>query len=129
MWLCVCGCVCVQEEDADSDALLGPGIPPKFRGMYELFAVVSHKGRSASAGHYMAWVRKKGGTCSVRLRAMGGVSHGWLFTVAVRCVLAADDWYCFDDDAVSPCKTEHVKALKGGGDWDMTYIVFYRAKE
>ena len=89
-----------MEEDADSDALLGPGIPPKFRGMYELFAVVSHKGRSASAGHYMAWVRKKG-----------------------------DDWYCFDDDAVSPCKTEHVKALKGGGDWDMTYIVFYRAKE
>ena len=41
----------------------------------------------------------------------------------------ADDWYCFDDDMVSPCKTEHVKQLKGGGDWDMTYIVFYRAKE
>ena len=59
---------------------------------------------------------------------MAGCSR-WLCDVAVRCVLAADDWYCFDDDAVSPCKTEHVKALKGGGDWDMTYIVFYRAKE
>lgn len=53
---------------------------------YELFAVVSHKGRSSSAGHYMGWARASG-----------------------------DDWFCFDDDAVSPCKTEHVKALKGGG--------------
>lgn len=89
-----------MEEDAGSDDLLGPGIPKEFRGLYECFAVVSHKGRSASSGHYMGWVRRQG-----------------------------DDWLCFDDDAVSPCKSEHVKALKGGGDWDMTYLVFYRAKE
>lgn len=91
------GDVKMEEDDGD---LLGPGIPDEFRGMYELFAVVSHKGRSASSGHYMGWVRAEG-----------------------------DNWYCFDDDAVSPCKTEHITALKGGGDWDMAYIVFYRAKQ
>ena len=30
-------------------------------GFYELSAVLTHKGRSSSSGHYVAWVRKKGG--------------------------------------------------------------------
>ena len=40
-----------------------------------------------------------------------------------------DDWYVFDDDEVSPCKTEDVLKLKGGGDWHMSYLNFYRAKK
>lgn len=39
-----------------------------------------------------------------------------------------DDWYCYDDDDVSPCKTEDIMKLKGGGDWHMAYLAFYRAK-
>lgn len=39
-----------------------------------------------------------------------------------------DDWLNFDDDGVSPCKTENVMQLKGGGDSDMAYLVFYRIK-
>ena len=39
-----------------------------------------------------------------------------------------DDWLNFDDSIVSPCKTEHAMALKGGGDSDMAYLVFYRLK-
>ena len=27
-----------------------------------------------------------------------------------------DDWLCFDDDNVSPCKTEDIQKLKGGGN-------------
>ena len=38
-----------------------------------------------------------------------------------------EDWFVFDDDEVSPCKTEDVLKLKGGGDWHMSYINFYRA--
>ena len=30
-------------------------------GYYELQAVLTHKGRSSSSGHYVAWVRRKGG--------------------------------------------------------------------
>jgi ubiquitin carboxyl-terminal hydrolase 14 len=40
-----------------------------------------------------------------------------------------DNWLCFDDDEVSPCKTEDILPLKGGGDYHMAYIAFYRAKE
>jgi ubiquitin carboxyl-terminal hydrolase 14 len=58
-------------------------------GYYELYAVLTHIGRSADSGHYMAWVRD-GNT---------------------------DNWWKFDDDKVSPVKTEDVLKLEGGGDW------------
>jgi ubiquitin carboxyl-terminal hydrolase 14 len=69
------------------------------KGNYELFAMVTHKGRLADGGHYMGWVRQDG-----------------------------DDWLVFDDDEASPCKTETVMQLKGGGDSDMAYLAFYRHK-
>ena len=43
--------------DVDSDEAAGIGIPKDFRGNYELFALVTHKGRSSSGGHYMGYVR------------------------------------------------------------------------
>jgi ubiquitin carboxyl-terminal hydrolase 14 len=90
-------------SQGDKDAVLGsPGInlPTNFQGEYELFALVSHKGRSADSGHYIGWVRQEG-----------------------------DNWICFDDDQVDECKTSDVLLLKGGGDRDMGYLLFYRAKK
>ena len=90
-------------SQGDKDAVLGsPGInlPANFQGEYELFALVSHKGRSADSGHYIGWVRQDG-----------------------------DNWICFDDDQVDECKTSDVLLLKGGGDRDMGYLLFYRAKK
>ncbi|KDO35757.1 hypothetical protein SPRG_18899 [Saprolegnia parasitica CBS 223.65] len=84
---------------ANGRASAGIGLPLDFQGNYELFAVVTHKGRSADSGHYIGWARVKD-----------------------------DDWLCFDDDNVSPCKTEDIQKLKGGGDWHMAYLTFYRAK-
>eukprot|EP00611_Tribonema_gayanum_P012172 TRINITY_DN22822_c0_g1_i1.p1 TRINITY_DN22822_c0_g1~~TRINITY_DN22822_c0_g1_i1.p1 ORF type:complete len:617 (-),score=235.18 TRINITY_DN22822_c0_g1_i1:454-2232(-) len=78
----------------------GPGLPADFKGNYELFAVVTHKGREADGGHYMGWVRQGG-----------------------------DDWLVFDDADVSPCKTEDIMKLNGGGDWHMAYLTFYRYKD
>jgi len=90
-------------SDAESDAatakLRAAGLSADFKGTYELFAVVTHKGRSADAGHYIGWVRQKG-----------------------------DQWLCFDDDTVSECRTENILDLKGGGDYDMASMLFYRAK-
>lgn len=40
-------------------------------GYYELQAVLTHKGRSSSSGHYVAWVRRHGGQFSAT----------WLFHV------------------------------------------------
>ena len=75
------------------------GVPETAKGNYELYGVVTHKGRDAESGHYMGWVRQNG-----------------------------DDWLVFDDEDVSECKTEDIMKLSGGGDWHMAYLAFYRFK-
>lgn len=92
-----------------SEVSVGPGLPPNFQGKYELFAVVTHKGRDADGGHYMSWVK---------------ADHHEMESKDEN-----DDWFVFDDDEVSPCKTEDILKLKGGGDWHIAYLCFYRAKQ
>lgn len=94
---------------------VGPGLPKDFQGLYELFAVVTHKGRDADGGHYMAWVKAEGDFGKVGKIEGSNVDN--------------ENWFVFDDDEVSPCKTEDVLKLKGGGDWHMSYLNFYRAKK
>jgi ubiquitin carboxyl-terminal hydrolase 14 len=67
-------------------------------GRYQLSAVLTHKGRSADSGHYVAWVRQADGT-----------------------------WALFDDDKIIPKTQEDVLALSGGGDWHMAYLIMYTA--
>eukprot|EP01138_Halocafeteria_seosinensis_P008313 gb/GECG01008495.1/.p1 GENE.gb/GECG01008495.1/~~gb/GECG01008495.1/.p1 ORF type:complete len:553 (+),score=75.64 gb/GECG01008495.1/:1-1659(+) len=97
-----------NSTDIISSEDIGVGLPDDFRGLYELFAIVTHKGRSSNSGHYMGWVRQGPPGNSER--------NG------------SDDWLVFDDDEVSPCNTEHIQRLKGGGDDHMAYLLFYRAK-
>ena len=98
----------------DTPKAVGPGLPENFQGLYELFAVVTHKGRDADGGHYMGWVKaeKRG-----EVQKIADTDED------------NEDWYVFDDDEVSPCKTEDVLKLKGGGDWPLAYLNFYRAKK
>ncbi|XP_019853603.1 PREDICTED: ubiquitin carboxyl-terminal hydrolase 14-like [Amphimedon queenslandica] len=65
-------------------------------GYYELIAVLTHRGRSSSSGHYVAWVRKQPG-----------------------------QWFKYDDDDVTMVTDEEIKKLSGGGDWHMAYILVY----
>jgi ubiquitin carboxyl-terminal hydrolase 14 len=102
----------VQDEE-DTPSPVGPGLPSSFQGHYELFAVVTHKGRDADGGHYMAWVKASNNAGKVEKTGDTDDDN--------------EDWFVFDDDEVSPCKTEDVLKLKGGGDWHMAYINFYRA--
>lgn len=48
--------------------------------------MLTHRGRSSSSGHYVAWVRQRG-----------------------------DVWLKCDDDQVSPVTSEEVLKLSGGG--------------
>lgn len=68
-------------------------------GMYELFALVTHKGRAADSGHYIGWAR--------------GPNKG--------------EWFQYDDDVVTKQKDDDIQKLFGGGDWHMAYLCFYRA--
>jgi len=104
-----------MEPEEVHEPPVGPGLPVDFQGIYELFAVVTHKGRDADGGHYMGWVKAE--TQGNDMAKIGDTDE------------ANEDWFVFDDDEVSPCKTEDVLKLKGGGDWHMSYLNFYRAKK
>ncbi|CAG2119555.1 unnamed protein product, partial [Medioppia subpectinata] len=65
-------------------------------GFYELQAVLTHKGRSSSSGHYVGWIRRK-----------------------------EDEWFQCDDDTVAPVKADDILRLSGGGDWHCAYVLLY----
>lgn len=68
-------------------------------GIYDLVAVLTHKGRSADSGHYVGWVKQESGK-----------------------------WIEFDDDNPIPQREEDITKLSGGGDWHMAYICMYKAR-
>ena len=62
--------------------------------------MLTHKGRTSSSGHYVGWARTAG-----------------------------DQWACFDDEKVTPCKIEDIMKLTGGAaDWHTAYVVLYGPK-
>mmetsp|Transcript_2653 Transcript_2653/g.7188 ORF Transcript_2653/g.7188 Transcript_2653/m.7188 type:complete len:491 (-) Transcript_2653:141-1613(-) len=98
--------------------------PSRVTGQYELVAVLTHKGRSSDAGHYVGWVREeeqqqKDAAASAEQNAAKRSKKG-------------DDgvpgWVKFDDDTVSAVTSDEVLRLHGGGDWHMGYLFLYRAK-
>ncbi|CAO3621166.1 unnamed protein product [Mucor fragilis] len=85
-------------EYLDPELIKDVGCNPT--GQYELAAVLTHVGRSADSGHYIAWVKK-----------------------------GPNEWHKFDDDKVSVLQDADIERLDGGGDWHTAYIVLYKAKK
>lgn len=87
----------------------------KDSGMYELFAVITHKGRAADSGHYIGWTRGKNGVNTP------------ISTIPLLIPSTENEWFKHDDDVVTKHTDDDIKALSGGGDWHMAYVCFYRA--
>jgi ubiquitin carboxyl-terminal hydrolase 14 len=90
-----------DEPDGKKPRLAASAAFDNHTGLYELAALVTHKGRDADGGHYVAWVKEK-----------------------------ADQWLLYDDERVSRVKDDDIKKLSGSGgvDWHMAYFAFYRAR-
>ncbi|KAF9221830.1 cysteine proteinase [Gyrodon lividus] len=88
-------------------------------GLYELVAIVTHKGAYADSGHYIGFVKK----C---------VFHGGKSTAASTSEKAFDeddeDWYKFDDDKVSVFPKEKLGTIDGGGEDSSAYVLLYKTK-
>ncbi|OAF69556.1 hypothetical protein A3Q56_02661 [Intoshia linei] len=69
-------------------------------GMYELIAVLTHKGRTSNSGHYVGWVTFYEGS-----------------------------WVKLDDDSVTAIHYEDILKLSGGGDWHCAYSLIYASKQ
>ncbi|KAK4590962.1 hypothetical protein RGQ29_021242 [Quercus rubra] len=85
--------IATSEEGVPSDS------GTQMTGIYDLVAVLTHKGRSADSGHYVAWVKQESGK-----------------------------WIEFDDDSPIAQREEDITKLSGGGDWHMAYICMYKAR-
>ncbi|XP_065355905.1 ubiquitin carboxyl-terminal hydrolase 14 [Calliphora vicina] len=68
-------------------------------GYYTLQAVLTHKGRSSTSGHYVAWVKQ-----------------------------TEEIWFKFDDDVVTSVTSDEILRLSGGGDWHCAYVLLYGPK-
>ena len=66
--------------------------------------IVSHRGRSADSGHYVAWIRQSDDE---------------------------NDWLEFNDDVVTPRNKEEITRLTGSGGADdhIAYLCLYRTKK
>ncbi|CAG8541553.1 1495_t:CDS:10 [Paraglomus occultum] len=83
------------------DPELAQDVGANVTGLYELGAVLTHRGRLADSGHYMAWVRQED----------------------------SDNWIKYDDDKVQAVTEEEILKLDGGGDWHIAYILLYRSRK
>ncbi|CAJ2663720.1 ubiquitin carboxyl-terminal hydrolase 6 [Trifolium pratense] len=97
----------VKMSDAEGSSNGEPSVAPmeegeketQMTGVYDLVAVLTHKGRSADSGHYVGWVKQENGK-----------------------------WIEFDDDNPKPRLQDDITRLSGGGDWHMAYIIMYKAR-
>lgn len=88
-----------EPSNSTSDQGAEPEKETQVTGVYDLVAVLTHKGRSADSGHYVAWVKQESGK-----------------------------WIEYDDDNPIPQREEDITKLSGGGDWHMAYICMYKAR-
>jgi len=106
-----------EEEELQKlvDTDLKADVGASLTGLYELVALVTHKGASADSGHYIGWVRKD----AVSRTVSDNVDD----QEADREV-----WYKFDDDKVSTVDKDKISQLDGGGEDSTAYILLYRTK-
>ncbi|KAJ7456957.1 hypothetical protein FB451DRAFT_1275366 [Mycena latifolia] len=81
-------------------------------GLYELVAIVTHKGAAADAGHYIGFVKKS-------------VFHPPKLGEELE---SDEDWYKFDDDKVSIFPKDKLATLDGGGEDSSAYVLLYKTK-
>ncbi|GAU27391.1 hypothetical protein TSUD_356260, partial [Trifolium subterraneum] len=85
----------VKMSDAEGSSNGEPSVAPmeegeketQMTGVYDLVAVLTHKGRSADSGHYVGWVKQENGK-----------------------------WIEFDDDNPKPRLQDDITRLSGGGE-------------
>ncbi|KAJ7630053.1 hypothetical protein DFH06DRAFT_1056688 [Mycena polygramma] len=105
-----------ERELAELEALVDPGLKNdvgcSVSGLYELVAIVTHKGAAADAGHYIGFVKKS-------------VFHPPKLGEEQE---SDEDWYKFDDDKVSIFPKDRLNTLDGGGEDSSAYVLLYKTK-
>jgi len=107
-----------EKERTELEALIDPNVKEDVgaspTGLYELVAIITHKGAAAEAGHYIGFVKKS--VFHAREGEQGSLEDD------------DEDWYKFDDDKVSVFPAEKLATLDGGGEDASAYVLLYKSK-
>ncbi|PFH46501.1 hypothetical protein AMATHDRAFT_7737 [Amanita thiersii Skay4041] len=126
-----------QRELAELEGLVDPelkqDVGSSVSGLYELVAIVTHKGAAADAGHYIGFVKKsvfhsmhgKPPVLTEEPEASGSSSPP---KKSPEFDESDEDWYKFDDEKVSIFPKEKLASLDGGGEDSSAYVLLYRSK-
>ncbi|KAG6334550.1 hypothetical protein ID866_4547 [Astraeus odoratus] len=112
-------------ELVELEGLVDPSLKEDFgcsvTGLYDLVAIVTHKGAQADAGHYIGFVKKSvfHGSMSV---------EGSSSTPEKGFDEDDEDWYKFDDDKVSIFPKDKLGTIDGGGEDSSAYVLLYKSK-
>ncbi|KAF8064043.1 hypothetical protein FPV67DRAFT_199304 [Lyophyllum atratum] len=106
-------------------------------GLYDLVAIVTHKGAAADAGHYIGFVKKSvfhasKAAASAQLGSSENASGSGVSapsgSSAIELNEEDEDWYKFDDEKVSVFPQEKLATLDGGGEDSVAYVLVYKTK-
>ncbi|EMD31068.1 hypothetical protein CERSUDRAFT_120121 [Gelatoporia subvermispora B] len=121
-----------EREVKELEALVHPDLKADVgscaTGLYDLVAIITHKGAAADAGHYIGFVKKSALHPTAYAAAAAAVA-GSASGATVQTIDEDDeDWYKFDDDKVSVFPQEKLTTLDGGGEDSSAYLLLYKAK-
>ncbi|KAI0076894.1 cysteine proteinase [Panus rudis PR-1116 ss-1] len=109
-----------EKELKELEALVHPDLKVdtgcSVSGLYELIAIITHKGAAADAGHYMGFVKRSVFHPISRSPNEPGLPED------------DEDWYKFDDNKVSIFPHEKLATLDGGGEDSSAYVLLYKEK-
>ncbi|KAF9481605.1 ubiquitin carboxyl-terminal hydrolase 6 [Pholiota conissans] len=135
-----------KREVAELAELISPevrnDIGASATGLYDLVAIVTHKGAAADAGHYIGFVKKSVFNAysnkkktAVAASAAGEAGEASSSTATAEPTAAEidaleddEDWYKFDDEKVSLFPKEKLATLDGGGEDSSAYVLLYKSK-
>lgn len=116
-----------DDDDGYSELPAAVRARDNLTGRYELFAVITHEGRTAEGGHYVAWIKDDASAADAA--ALGFKTPLFASATAKEAGAAAAGWLVFDDETVARVGADKIKKLHGGGDYHMAYMCFYRASK
>jgi ubiquitin carboxyl-terminal hydrolase 14 len=85
-------------------------------GVYDLVAVLTHKGRSADSGHYVGWVKQENGWFLETELCLSGICLSVIINHYIYILLLTGKWIEFDDDNPKPRLQDDITRLSGGGE-------------
>lgn len=93
-----------------------------FTGYYDLLSVVTHTGRYATRGHYIAWKKAKESDSD----NSDGSSEVNVMGVKKKRKINDPTWLQFDDDKVSTHKFSSVDLTGGRSDYHIAFLLLFK---